>query len=194
MKRALTTAAVISIGIFPAIVSAGATYCPEGHSYIQVGMTESQVIAACGQPISKTKSNQQVTNQVPVTQLIYTSTIPNQPYPGIASTTLAPWSLPTGINNLYSIQFNIENNKVKSILVNNSGTNAMNICDGNSVKIGDPESNVYATCGAPDQTNKTYINEPIPGNNNTEVWIYQIDQYQPSIRLTFVNGSLESID
>ncbi len=193
MKRALTAVTVVYIGIFPAIGSA-ATYCPGGHGYIQVGMTESQVIGACGQPISKTKSNQQVTNQVPVTQLIYTSTIPTQPYPGMASSVLATWSLPTGINNLYSIQFDIESNKVKSIHVNGSGTNAMNICDGNSVKIGDPESSVYATCGAPNQTNRTYINEPMPGNNNSEVWIYQIDQYQPSIRLTFVNGSLESMD
>lgn len=193
MKRILTAATVIYIGMVPAL-SVGATYCPGGHGYIQVGMTENQVIAACGQPLSKTKSNQQVTTQVPVTQLIYTSTIPTQPYPGMASSVLATWSLPTGINNLYSIQFDIEHNKVKAIHVNGSGSNAMNICDGNSVQIGDPEDAVYATCGDPNQTNHTYLNEPMPGGNNSEVWVYQIDQYQPSIRLTFVNGSLESID
>lgn len=194
MKRALTVVNIVCIGLLPTVSTAGQTYCPEGHSFIQVGMTESQVIAACGQPLSRTRSNQQVTIKVPVTQLIYTSTTPTQYYPGIASSDLKQWSLPTGINNLYNIQFDIVNNKVKSVHVNGASTNAMNICNGNSVQVGDEEAQVYAACGSPNQTNTTYNNEPIPGNNKSEIWIYQIDQYQPSIRLTFVNGSLESTD
>lgn len=194
MKHTLTAVVLVGIGLTPSLSSAAQTYCPEGHSYIQVGMTENQVLAACGQPTSRSKSNQAPTQRVPMKQLIYSSTIPSQPYPGITSDVLNPWSMPSGIHNTYNIQFNIVNNKVKSVQMNGSGTNAMSGCDSGTVQVGDTEDQVYAACGTPTQTNLSYINQPIAGNTKTEIWIYQLDQYQPAIRLTFVNGSLESID
>ena len=174
--------------------AAQSIYCPEGHAYIQVGMTEDDVINACGQPRVQSAPSKPYTRKIPMTQLIYTSTIPNQPYLGIKEAVLEQWSLPTGINNLYSIQFDIMEHKVKSIHVNGSETKGMNMCSANSVQVGDDESAVYAACGDPSTTNTTYVESTLPGSHKTEAWTYQIDQYQPPIHLTFVNGVLESID
>lgn len=174
--------------------STSSVYCPSGHAFIQVGMRESDVINACGQPNSKMQSNQQATTRVPVKQLVYTSLAALNPYPGIQNALFNQWSLPSGIDNSFTLQVNIVNRKVSSISLNGSQNNAMSLCGGNSVQVGDDESAVYAQCGSPNAVNHTYINQPIPGNNKPETWIYQIDSYQPPIRLTFVNGSLESID
>lgn len=93
------------------------------------------------------------------------------------------------------MQMNGSDTNAMSGQTDGTGTNPMVGCNNNgSVQVGDTEEQVYAACGTPDQTNTSYINQPIAGNNKTEIWIYQLDQYQPAIRLTFVNGSLESID
>lgn len=172
----------------------GTVYCPSGHAFIHVGMPESEVIGACGQPNSKAQSNQQATRRVPVKQLIYTTLASLNPYPGLQSAVFDQWSLPSGIDNSFSLQVNIINHKVSSISLNGSQNNAMSICGGSSVQVGDDESAVYAQCGSPNAINHTYINQAIAGNTQPETWTYQVDPYQPPIHLTFVNGSLESID
>lgn len=172
----------------------GSVYCPSGQTYIHVGMQENAVISACGEPTNKLQSNQQATRRVPVKQLIYTSLASLNPYPGLQSAVFDQWSLPSGADNSFTLQVNIVNHKVSSISLNGSQNNAMTICGGQSVQVGDDESAVYAQCGSPNATNHTYINQQISSNNRPETWIYQADQYQPPIRLTFVNGSLESID
>ncbi len=178
----------------PASSPTGSVYCPSGHAFIHVGMPESEVISTCGQPNSKEQSNQQATRRVPVKQLIYTTLASINPYPGLQSAVFDQWSLPSGVDNSFTLQVNIINNKVSSISLNGSQNNAMTICGGSSVQVGDDESAVYAQCGSPNATNHTFINQQIPGNTKPETWIYQVDPYQPPIHLTFVNGSLESID
>jgi hypothetical protein len=174
--------------------SASSFYCAQGSSFIQVGMTESQVISACGQPLSKTVSNQPATHKMQVTQLIYTSLVSATLGDGIKSAVFDQWSFPTGPSAGFTLQVNVIDNKVSSIQLNGGNTNAMSVCNGANIQVGDDVSNVYAQCGSPNTTNTTYINQPIPGNNKSEIWTYQADQYQPPFRLTFVNGSLESID
>ena len=172
----------------------GSVYCPSGHDFIHVGMPESEVIGACGQPNSKEQSNQQATRKVPVKQLIYTSLASLNPYPGLQNAVFNQWSIPSGIDSFFTLHVSIINHKVSSISLNGTQNNAMSICGGNSIQVGDDESQVYAQCGSPNATNNTYINQQIPGNTKPETWIYQVDPYQPSITLTFVNGSLESIN
>lgn len=174
--------------------SASTFYCAQGSAFIQVGMTESQVIAACGQPLNKTVSNRPATHKMQVTQLIYTSLVSTTLGNGIKSAVFNQWSFPTGPSAGFTLQVNVIDNKVSSIQFNGGNTNAMSVCNGANIQVGDDVGKVYAQCGTPNTTNTTYINQPIPGNNKSVIWTYQVDQYQPPSSLTFVNGSLESID
>lgn len=161
-------------------------YCPQNHAYISVGMTPDQVIAACGQPLSQQDSNQPVTQKIPVQQLIYN----NQ---GTSTAFYGVWNVPTGSGGA-QLEVNIVDKKVKSIKLNSSDSNAVSICGGNSIQIGDPVEKVYYSCGSPSLTNNTYINEIVPTAQKPQVWLYQPGQYQASVTLTFVNGRLQSIN
>ncbi len=194
MKRHLLTALLM----YPLMANAaGSYYCSQNGAYIDLGMTESQVLAACGQPTTrqttKTTTNP-VFQQIPVTQLIYTTLNPGALfyYPGIEPL-YQMWSLPSGAQGI-SMQFDLINNQVTSIKLNGSSTNALSACQGGAVQIGDSIAKVYNACGSPTTVNNTYINRPIPASQNPQVWIYIINQYQPSITLTFTNGILQSIN
>ncbi len=167
-------------------------YCPQNHAYINAGMTQDQVIQACGQPTSRADSRNPVTQQVPVTQLVY-STINQGPpdfYPGIQPL-YEMWSLPSGSEGI-NVQVNLINNQVASISVNQAQTNGLSACKGGSFQIGDSIDAVFAACGSPNMINNTYINQAIPKSKNPQVWIYALP-YQPSVTLTFVEGILQSI-
>lgn len=186
----------LSAALLPvASFAAGSLYCPQGQGYINVGMTESQVIQRCGPPMTKQDSSQvQIAEKIPVTQLIYTTL--NQGaiygYPGL-SVYYNMWSLPSGSNGT-SLRFSIVNEKVTAVDINGSNSNAMSICDGAKIQVGDDANKIYSSCGSPSLINETYINQPISKRQNPEVWIYQPNQYQPTIHLTFINGKLQSIE
>ncbi|MBA2655859.1 MAG: DUF2845 domain-containing protein [Tatlockia sp.] len=179
------------IGLFCSSLSALANvqsfYCPQNHGYINLGMTGDQVIASCGQPLSKQDSNRPVMQKVPVQELTFNSMGAQKVFYGV-------WSIPTGTDSGARLQVNIVDNKVKSVSINGSATNAFSICGGISIQAGDPASKVYGACGTPSIVNNSFINQPLLSNAKTQVWIYQPSQYQSPITLTFVNGKLQSID
>lgn len=168
-------------------------YCPQNHSYITEGMTQAQVLAACGEPLSKQQSNVPATQKVPVQQLVYPALNQGSVYPGLDPAFYTQWSLPSGTQGIL-LRVDVMNNKVSGFNINGSDTNAMSLCGGTTVNIGDNVSAVYNACGNPSLVNNTFINQPLPTNSKPEVWIYQIDQYQPPYSLTFVNGKLQSIN
>lgn len=188
--------------LLPSLTFAGpqSIYCPQNSGYITIGMSEDEVIAACGKPLSKQESNQPIVKQVPVKQLIYNGQ-------GDATAFYGVWALPIGKSNTgilqpfggnsgggAKLQVSIINDKVSSANINGSDTNAFTICNGVSIKIGDPANQVYGACGSPSLVNNTYINQIVPSNTKPQVWIYQPGQYQPAINLTFIDGQLQSID
>jgi hypothetical protein len=178
-----------------AVFSLDSLYCPYKQGYLSIGMTDSQVLELCGPPIGKqTSSEIQVSEKIPETQLIYTTLNQgaNPEFPGLTSY-YTMWSLPSGSQGT-SLRFSVINNKVVSVDINGSGTNASTICGGVSVQTGDDISKVYSACGDPSLVNQTYIKQPVSRNQNPQVWIYQFDQYQPTVRLTFINGKLQSIE
>lgn len=180
---------VISLIAFAAPLSVFADqsfYCPQNHGYISTGMTQDQVIAACGQPLSQQDSNQPVFQKIPVQQFIYNNQGADTAFYGV-------WNIPTGSGGT-SLQVNIVNNQVRSITVNGSDSNAFSICNGVSVQVGDPVGKVYGACGAPAVVNNTYMNQIVPTAQKPQVWIYQPGQYQPTVSLTFVDGKLQSIN
>ncbi len=188
-----------SVGIFIlgsilscTVNAAQSFYCPQKHAYINVGMTMGEVTSACGDPAYKRRTNNPVVQKIPVTQLMYTTLNPGSVYPGW-TTVYNQWSLPSGSTGT-SVQVDIINNKITGIKINGSNTNAMTICSGVPVQIGDDSNSVYSACGTPSMVNQSYINKSVPESSQPEVWVYQLDQYQAPISLTFVNGALQSID
>lgn len=170
---------------------ADGVYCPQNAGYINIGMSAEQVLAACGEPLSRQQPNTTVTQQVPVTQLMFTNlNTGNWTYPGL-NLQFSMWGLSNGQTGT-NLEVDLINNKVSAVNINGTNTNAVSLC-GPSIKIGAPASSVYAACGTPAQVNNTFINQSIPSNSKPEVWIYQLNQYQTPISLTFVDGKLQSI-
>ncbi len=190
----LKVLAALSVTIFPLTTAiAQSVYCPQHSMYIDIGMTEEQVLTACGEPLSKEQSKTPVMQKVPVQQLIYTTLNQGGVYPGLNSAFYNQWSLPSGSTGV-SLQVDIVNEKVKGVKINGSSTNAMSVCGGQSVQVGDDANKVYTACGSPSMVNNTYINVPIMSNSKPSVWIYQFSQYQSPMTLTFVDGKLQSMN
>ena len=172
--------------------AADSIYCPQRQGYINVGMTDSQVVNACGEPIVKQTSNQAVVERIPVTQLMYTTLNQGGTFPGV-NNMYQRWSLPSGSTGT-SLTISIRNNRISGVSINGASTNAATLCGGINLQIGDMVNRVYSACGTPSLVNQTYINQPVPKSQHPERWIYQVNPYQPSFTLTFINGKLQSID
>lgn len=165
-------------------------YCPQNHAYVNIGMSQADVIKACGEPQVKLDSTQnKIEQKIPVKQLIYVKL--NR---GAVFTTMDSiydtWSLPSGSEGL-SVQVDVINNKVSGFKINGAETNALTVCGGAAIMIGDEELRVYNACGTPSMINNSYIVKTIPGSEKPEVWVYQADQYSPQVKMTFVNGILQ---
>jgi hypothetical protein len=184
----------LSVSLLPfAADAAQSIYCPQNAGYINVGMTESEVIGACGQPLSKQKPMTPIMQKVPAKQLIYTALNTGSVYPGLNATYYQQWSMPSGTSGI-NLNIQIINNKVSGVSINGSSTNAMSVCSGVSIVAGDSVNKVYSACGSPSMVNNTFINQLLPPESTSEVWVYQVDQYQAPISLTFVDGKLQSIN
>lgn len=160
-------------------------YCSANHGTIKVGMTEQQVIQACGKPIATKKSNNPPTRKVPVTQYIFN----NQ---GTSTAFYGVWNIQTGSGGV-QLEVDVLNNKVISARVNGSDSNGFSVC-GVNIQVGDSESTVLNNCGNPAMVNQTYVDEDIPGIKNTVLWLYQQGQYTQPFTLTFTDGKLQSIN
>lgn len=160
-------------------------YCPQNHAYINTGMTMEQVVSACGQPLSQQESNEPVLQKVPVQQLVYNNM-------GTDTAFYDTWNIPTGSGGT-PLQVDIVNNKVKNIKMGGSDSNALSICEGANIQIGDDVGKVYNACGNPSLVNNTYINQIVDTAEKPKVWIYQFNPYESPITLTFIDGKLQSI-
>lgn len=187
MNRLKVFFTLISLGFSCQVLATQSMYCPQNHGYINLGMTPEQVVAACGQPLSKQQSKTPLMQKVPVTQLMYNNQGSPHAFYGV-------WSLPVGTNSGAQLEVDIINNKVTAVRMNGGNTNAFSICGGTMIQVGDPVGSVYGACGNPSIVNNTYINQPVQSNQYPEIWIYQTDQYQTPFNLTFVNGKLQSIN
>ena len=192
MKARIFLALGVSLLPLPAAI-AQSVYCPQNAGYINPGMTEDQVISACGQPLSKQAPNIPVMQKIPVQQLIYTTLNQGGIYPGQNAAFYTQWSLPSGSSGI-NLSVQVTNGKVSGVTINGASTNAVSICQGISIEAGDTVNKVYSACGAPSMVNNTYINQLVSPDSKPAVWIYQLNQYQAPISLTFTNGKLQSIN
>ncbi len=187
-------ACILVLLTIPAFSGVSSFYCPTNHGYINVGMSKDQVLYACGEPTSIEKSSHSLIQQVPVTQLIYTNLNQGAPYSGL-DVTYQMWSLDSGTTRV-GVEVNIINNQVSSIEVNGQSENAMSVCGGTPIQVGDSADSVYDACGSPSMVNQTYIKQPVKTNNQArpETWVYILNDYGVSFRLTFLNDILQSIN
>jgi hypothetical protein len=166
-------------------------YCPQKHGYVRIGMTESEVLNACGQPSSIEKSKQAAVEQVPVTQLIYTTLNPNPVYEGY-KLVYRMWSLPIGSQGS-SLEVDIIDQKITAIRFNGESTNASSVCDNRSFAVGDLADTVFTACGNPSHVNQTFVNRRIQSKSKPVTWVYSSDPYQPTFRLIFLDGRLRAM-
>ncbi len=177
---------LVLFGLPFSVMADDSYYCPQNHAYINVGMTPDQVIAACGQPLSQQESNQPVLQKIPMQQLIYN----NQ---GTGTAFYGVWNVPTG-NGGAQLEVDVVNQRVKSVRINGSDSNAFSLCRGTNIQIGDQVGKVYGACGSPSVVNNTFINQVVPTAQKPQIWIYQPGQFQSTVSLTFVDGKLKSIN
>lgn len=186
---------LLSIGFLfiSSVQAADSYYCPQNHQYINVGMSQDDVLQACGPPSAKRTGANTVMKQIPIQQFIYTNINKGavEYIPGI-DPVYQMWSLPSGSKGV-TLQVNIIDHKVSSILLNQQSTNGVSACSGGSFQVGDEAGQVINACGAPEIMNNSYTNQMVPKEENPETWVYDNMPYQPGVTLTFVNGTLQYI-
>lgn len=165
-------------------------YCPQGHGYVKIGMSVDEVSAACGEPISRQDANKPVTSLVPVKQLIYNNQGTDTPYYWYNNYWAA---LKTGSGGI-QMEINVVDNRVKLIRVNSSNSNQATVCNGVNIRIGDSLARVYNACGSPSIQNNSYIQQIVTTTAKPQIWIYQLNMYQPKVTFTFADGRLYSIN
>lgn len=180
-------------------------YCPKNNGYVQLGMTQSEVLAACGEPLSKTETDKPVMKEIPMQQLYYNSQ-------GTPSAFYEFWTMPTGVDTGQKLEVDVIDGKVSAIVFNGESvnsssltsnisskgytndffTNELTVCSG-SFRIGDPVERVYNACGDPPMLNSTFVKQPIVSKTKPQIWIYQPSEFEASVTMTFLDGVLQSI-
>lgn len=171
----------------PLFANKTSLFCPQNYGYIKIGMNQNQVTSACGTPISKHPSNTPLMQKVPVQQIFYNNQGSPKVFYGV-------WSIPTGGTGGGQLEVDVINNKVSSMNLNGSSSGAASVCRGINIQKGTPVGQVFGACGPPTLINRTFIYQPVQTSLQPEVWVYQMGPNQPPVSLTFVNGTLQSID
>lgn len=188
--------AVFLASVYSATFGASTLFCPQHYGNIALGMTQAQVISACGEPLKKQESNKPVMRRVPMQQMTFNNagTPKATNYVPVSSNALyyGLWNNPVAISGA-QLKVDVVDNKIYGIQLNSTDGNSFSICGGLQVTVGDPIGKLYGACGAPLLTNNTFIEQVVETDKPPEVWIYSMGQYQPPVSLTFVNGKLQSI-
>ena len=174
---------LLSLATYPPAQAASSYFCGKNSQYIKTGMSQAEVIQACGEPQAKQKSSQSGRVKQPVTQMIFK----------VANQKAGYGAFPIATGGSTKLAVSVANNKIVSLSFGGQSTQSVSICGGRNVSVGSPASALSA-CGQPTMTNNTYVDIPTGKTDKVETWVIKPDQYSRGIRLTFVNGALQSID
>ena len=155
-------------------------------------MTKDDVLRLCGTPTTTEQSKNAAVEQIPVTQLIYSTLTPEPVFRGY-KLIYNTWSLPIGSGNS-NLEVDIIDGKISAIRFNGTQTNASNICNNQSFAVGDLPDKVFDACGSPSITNHTYVNRAVTSQSKPETWTYATSPYQPTFQLIFMDNELKSIN
>lgn len=161
------------------------TFCSYGNSYLNVGMSMSDVKNACGAPLSKSKKKVFDTRNVAVQQLFYTFRSTSQKPNAFNSSNQA--------QNELNLMVSIIAQKVNGMSLNSNATQGVSVCPNGPIQIDSSLSSVLRACGQPNYVNTSY--QKVSQNNviEQEIWVIKASQYSNNITLTFSNGVLRSI-
>ena len=182
-------------------------YCAQKHSFIHVGMTIDEVLQNCGMPQMRQEGGNIVRNQ-PVTRLSYNNMYKGPVYYWDLNKVYQIFSIPSSAN-YSSVTVDIVDNKVRSVLLNGNSVQGTTACqypgttqfggnpsysNGSTIAVGDSYEQILSACGSPDYTDQTFTPIPVSKSDKPELWIYKVDQYNPSYHLIFTNGVLREIE
>lgn len=183
-------------------------YCAQGNGVVKLGMTTDEVRQACGIPLTMQTNNARIVKKQPITRLSYNDLSQGAVYYWDLNKVYHIFSIPSN-QSKSNLTIDIMDNKVKSVYLNGGSINGTGACNFKGattfggppgptnetvISVGDPVDKVYMACGSPDYQDDTFIEVPIPSSDKPEVWIYKLDSFNPSYRLTFIQGILKGID
>lgn len=187
---------IFAIALCIPSISKASTYCPSAGGYISPGMSIAQVQNACGSPTSTTKKQTYASRNIAVKQLIYN--IRKAPVI-LGAGQIRPvvhdgtFSIPLNAPEQVSLMVTIIANKVSSISLNNSSTQGSSLCAGGTIQVGSSLGAVTSACGTPSYVNNSFQRSSQGTTVKEEIWMIKTNEYSPSLRLTFHNGILQSI-
>lgn len=182
-------------------------YCAQKHAFIHIGMTIDEVLQSCGMPQMRQEGGNIVRNQ-PVTRLSFNNMYKGPVYYWDLNKVYQIFSIPSSANNS-TVTIDIVDNKVKNIFLNGNSVQGTTACqypgstqfggnssysNGSTIAVGDSYEQILSSCGSPDYTDQTFTQVPVPKSDKPELWIYKLDQYNPSYHLIFTNGILRDIE
>jgi hypothetical protein len=193
----LLNAAILLLGQNMLWAQTESFYCPKGQ-YVNKGMSEEQVVAACGEPVTKELLDEPAMKQEQVEELIYT--LPAdflQEFNRILE--------PPRAGGHVTVVFTIMDGKVSSIEVDDKEFSSTGICGKRKVtdvrtvgvatiSIGDSRRKVFTRCDRPSFVNKA--TRPVPlgdGNVPVSIWTYDFGPYQPKVYMRFIDEKLDSV-
>ena len=201
------TAIFLSLSLSFPIFAMDGFYCAQKHTYIRVGMTAEEVLSNCGAPQMHQQGGNIVRN-VPVTRLSYNNMYKGPVYYWDLNKVYHIFSIPSSSNNS-TVTVDIVDNKVRSVNLNGNGVQGTTACqypgstqfggnpsysNGAPISVGDSYEDVLHACGTPDYTDETFTQVPVSKSDRPELWIYKLDQYNPSYHLTFIQGILKDVE
>jgi hypothetical protein len=193
----LLSAAILLLGQNVLWAQVESFYCPKGQ-YVNKGMSEAQVSAACGEPVTKELLDEPAMEQVKVEELIYT--LPTE-YVKEFNRILDP----ARAGGHVTVVFTIKDGKVSSIEVDDKEFTSTTICGKRKVtdvrtvgvakiSIGDTRRKVFTRCDKPSFINQATRNVPLgDGNVPVSIWTYDFGPYQPKVYMRFIDEKLDSV-
>ncbi len=172
--------------------SVWAAFCSssQGNNWIDLGMSEQEVQAACGQPTAIQVSDDR-SKQLKSTQYWTYQTQKASPlYPPKAPLSNGVDQLTVGSDSL-TVQIN--QNQVSQLAMNGHLLKEASCPQGGALSLGDSADRVLALCGRPNVVSTQHEEVDVAGPQ-TKNWVYSSGQGQSSLQIEFSDGVVSKID
>lgn len=157
------------------------------NGWIDIGASEQEVIAACGEPDSKTQVDQPDNKTLNTTQYWNYQQQSVQLMPPKQPGVLTPVNMNSSPNILVA---EINGNSIKSLALNGNFVSSGKCPNGGFVRVGDSVDALIARCGPATQTSYQY-NTNTTAQASITVWTYQLTNGQ--LQFQFKEGVVSGI-
>jgi hypothetical protein len=171
-----------------------ATFCNTSrgsNGWIEQGMSQQQVIAACGQPDS-TAEIDKTNNRLDATQYWNYQGQSVQLVPQSSWPAPTPYGAAKANNTANALVVEINNNVVSSLAVNGKLVSSGSCPNGGSVRVGDSANRVMSSCGTATQVSYQYQKNNSASPPITQ-WTYQLHGGR-SLTIQFQQGVVSELN